>query len=112
MRRLLVISLPILLLWIFNSCSSTRPSSKKAEATKPPAPESEALLPQDSSITIGKLDNGVTYYIRKNQKPEKRAELRLVINAGSILEDDDQRLLQFIGAVDRELQGVIAARPL
>ena len=31
------------------------------------------------------------YYIRENHKPEKRAELRLVVNAGSVLEDDDQR---------------------
>ncbi len=48
-------------------------------------------LPIDSQITIGKLDNGLTYYIRKNQKPENRAELRLAVNAGSILEDDSQQ---------------------
>jgi zinc protease len=36
------------------------------------------------------LDNGFTYYIRKNTKPENRLELRLAVNAGSILEDDDQ----------------------
>ena len=35
--------------------------------------------------------NGLRYYVRSNSKPEKRAELRLVVNAGSILEDDDQR---------------------
>ncbi len=34
--------------------------------------------------------NGLRYLIRVNTKPEKRAELRLVVNAGSILEDDDQ----------------------
>ncbi len=48
-------------------------------------------LPVDAKITIGKLDNGLKYYIRVNQKPENRAELRLVVNAGSILEDDDQQ---------------------
>ncbi len=48
-------------------------------------------LPTDSKITIGKLDNGITYYIRENKKPENRAELRLAVNAGAILEDDDQR---------------------
>ncbi len=47
-------------------------------------------LPVDSSVTIGTLPNGLRYYIRKNAKPEKRAELRLVVNAGSILEDPDQ----------------------
>ena len=37
------------------------------------------------------MKNGLTYYIRTNAKPEKRAELRLIVNAGSVLEDDDQR---------------------
>jgi hypothetical protein len=42
----------------------------------------------DPAVTIGKLSNGMRYYIRNNKKPEKRAELRLVVKAGSILEDD------------------------
>ncbi len=45
----------------------------------------------DSSVITGMLSNGMKYYIRTNRKPEKRAELRLVVNAGSVLEDDDQR---------------------
>ncbi len=49
------------------------------------------ILPSDQNVTIGKLENGLTYYIRQNNKPEKRAELRLVVNAGSVLEDEDQR---------------------
>jgi zinc protease len=48
-------------------------------------------LPVDKNIRIGKLPNGLTYYIRKNGLPEKRVELRLVVNAGSILENDDQQ---------------------
>ncbi len=47
-------------------------------------------LPIDENIRIGVLDNGLTYYIRKNVKPEKRVEMRLVVNAGSLLEDEDQ----------------------
>lgn len=47
-------------------------------------------VPVDSSILIGKLNNGFTYYIKKNSKPEKRVELRLAVNAGSVLEDTDQ----------------------
>jgi zinc protease len=47
-------------------------------------------LPIDSNVTIGKLENGLTYYIRQNKKPEKRVFLRLVLNAGSILEDENQ----------------------
>jgi zinc protease len=48
-------------------------------------------LPTDPHVKVGKLANGLTYYIRKNVKPEKKVELRLVVNAGSILEDDDQQ---------------------
>ena len=48
-------------------------------------------IPVDPSIRIGKLSNGLTYYILQNSKPENKVELRLVINAGSILEDEDQQ---------------------
>jgi len=48
-------------------------------------------LPVDPSVKIGKLPNGLTYYIRKNVKPEKKVELRLAVNAGSILEDNEQQ---------------------
>ncbi|MBI1765088.1 MAG: insulinase family protein [Acidobacteria bacterium] len=55
------------------------------------APALSQQMPVDPQITIGKLSNGVRYYIRANKKPEKRAELRLVVKAGSILEEDDQQ---------------------
>ncbi len=48
-------------------------------------------LPVDPKVKIGKLENGLTYYIRQNKKPEQKVELRLVVNAGAINEDDDQR---------------------
>ena len=41
-------------------------------------------------VREGRLPNGLSYYIRQNARPQGRAELRLVVNAGSILEDDDQ----------------------
>lgn len=47
-------------------------------------------LPVDEKVKIGKLKNGLTYYIRQNQKPAKRIELRLAVNAGSILENEEQ----------------------
>lgn len=47
-------------------------------------------IPVDPKITTGTLDNGLKYYIRENKKPEKRAFLRLVVKAGSILENDNQ----------------------
>jgi zinc protease len=55
------------------------------------APSLTDRIPVESPITIGHLPNGLTYYIRANKKPEKRAELRLVVKAGSVLEDDDQQ---------------------
>lgn len=47
-------------------------------------------VPVDENVLIGKLENGLTYYIRKNATPENFAQLRLVIKAGSVLEDDNQ----------------------
>jgi len=51
---------------------------------------SQDRIPLDPAITTGTLDNGLSYMIRANDTPDNRAELRLVLNAGSILEDDDQ----------------------
>ncbi len=47
-------------------------------------------MPVDPKITVGELANGLRYYIRENREPANRAELRLVVNAGSVLEDEDQ----------------------
>lgn len=55
----------------------------KEEVESPP-------IPIDPSVKIGKLSNGLTYYIKNNGKPADKVELRLAVNAGSILEDDDQ----------------------
>ena len=41
-----------------------------------------APLPVDPNLIQGQLDNGLKYFIKENHKPENRAELRLVINAG------------------------------
>src|SRR5690606_15117703 len=48
-------------------------------------------IPTDPDVKIGKLENGLTYYIRRNPKPENKVELRLAVNAGSVLEDPDQQ---------------------
>ena len=61
-----------------------------AQQPQPAVPAATQPLPVDSKVRIGTLPNGIRYYIRQNAKPEKRAELRLVVNAGSVLEDDDQ----------------------
>jgi zinc protease len=48
-------------------------------------------VPLDPRVRTGMLDNGLVYYIQQNPKPENKVELRLAVNAGSILEDDDQQ---------------------
>ena len=48
-------------------------------------------IPTDPSVRIGTLSNGMKYYIKKNTLPEKKVDFRLAINAGSILEDENQR---------------------
>ena len=47
-------------------------------------------LPNDPAVRTGKLENGLTYYIRHNEKPEKRAEFYLATNVGAIQEEPDQ----------------------
>lgn len=54
-------------------------------------PSANDLIPMDPSVKTGVLPNGMKYYIKKNAKPEKRCELRLALNAGSMLEADDQQ---------------------
>ena len=61
-------------------CLSTIAQAQKKEAPLSPYPDTK----------IGKLSNGITYYIRKNIEPKNRAEMRLVVNAGSVLENDNQ----------------------
>jgi zinc protease len=48
-------------------------------------------IPLDPTVKYGKLENGLTYYIKKNSRPEQRMELRLVVKTGSVTEDDDQK---------------------
>ena len=47
-------------------------------------------LPVDKNVRIGKLDNGLTYYIRHNALPEKRVEFYIAQKVGSILERSEE----------------------
>ena len=47
-------------------------------------------VPIDPAIRIGKLENGLTYYIRHNEEPKERASFYIIQNVGAILEEDDQ----------------------
>src|SRR5436190_67923 len=80
----------LLLITIIAAASGVVALRQQAATVAIQATAAQARMPVDPQITIGKFANGMSYYIRANKKPEKRAELRLVIKAGSILEDDDQ----------------------
>ena len=97
MKRLLAAP-ALLCAFLLTGCSG-------ASYTSPESPSEPALaqienpvvakpssnwIPLDPRILIGTLDNGFSYMIRSNETPENRAELRLVLDAGSILEEDDQ----------------------
>jgi zinc protease len=66
-------------------CVLSMPMAAPGQPVPPDSP-----IPLDSSVTSGSLGNGLRFFIKANRRPEKRAELRLVVNAGSVLEDDDQ----------------------
>jgi len=63
----------------------------RVTSAQTPSTDLNSKLPFDPNVRTGKLPNGLTYYIRHNGKPENRAELRLAVHAGSVLEDDDQQ---------------------
>lgn len=67
------------------------PARPTAPAAAPATLPDTAVLPSDAAVRAGTLPNGMRYYVRRNVKPEKRAELRLVVNVGSVLEDESQR---------------------
>ena len=54
-------------------------------------------IPNDSAVKVGKLENGLTYYIRHNDKPAQRAEFYLATNVGAFQEaDDEEGLAHFL----------------
>ena len=68
--------------------TSTAIAQKDIEEQSKPVDATQ--IPINPDVLTGKLDNGLTYYIQNNGKPEDKVELRLVVNAGSILENDNQ----------------------
>ena len=68
--------------------STTSAKAKPAAAAPQPKP---VLLPVDPAVTVGKLPNGLTYYIRSNSNPKNLAYVFLVNKTGSVLETDAQQ---------------------
>ena len=97
-------SLALYLLLFIMSCTPKAVPPATSDAAPPPPPPPPPLptptinaVPKDPSVRTGTLANGLTYYIKANQKPDNRAELRLAVKAGSMQEDEDQQgLAHFI----------------
>jgi zinc protease len=83
----------LLLAVLATACAAPAPTYTEvpAPAAEDGADASAAPLPLDPEVRIGRLDNGLTYYIRKHDRPKERAQLWLAVDAGSVLEDDDQK---------------------
>lgn len=85
--------LALLAILLATPLAAQQPAKRPASRPAPAGP----ALPADTAVHVGRLPNGLTYYVRHNGYPEHRLELRLVVRAGSILEDNDQRgLAHFI----------------
>ena len=69
---------------IFNAAALLLMAVMTQAQTMPP-------LPMDKAVRMGKLDNGLTYYVRQNGWPEKRVNFYIAQRVGSIQENDDQR---------------------
>jgi zinc protease len=77
--------------WTLVLATCSVATAQRTVTTGPQNAPLTALVPVDPRITVGTLPNGLRYYVRANKQPQGRAELRLVVNAGSVLEEDDQR---------------------
>ena len=72
------------------SAQTPAPGRETTAASVATYPLSQTM-PVDPEVLVGALPNGLRYYVRGNGKPAHQAELRLVVKAGSVLEDNDQQ---------------------
>src|SRR5213593_1920479 len=71
--------------------SAQAPAGRETSAASVASYALSQQMPVDPEVVVGTLPNGLRYYVRPNGKPARRAELRLVVRAGSVLEDNDQQ---------------------
>ena len=90
-RRLFALGLLVALSWTASLVAAQGGAQGQTQPASITSAELAAKLPVDPDVKTGTLPNGLKFYIRRNALPEKRAELRLVVNAGSLLEEDDQQ---------------------
>ena len=86
-RRLAPLAAPFLALWLGACAGGPEPRPGPTPRASDPSP----VLPLEPAVVERTLPNGFTYLIRENGRPENRALLWLVLDAGSMQEDDDQR---------------------
>src|ERR1700716_265682 len=78
--------------------AQTPPAGHETSAASVDSYALSQQMPVDPEVVVGTLPNGLRYYVRANGKPGRRAELRLVVKAGSGLGDDDpQGLGRLVG---------------
>src|SRR5918992_3845578 len=87
---------PLFILALAASPAAQAPAGKTAPQASQPAFAPSEKLPFDSAVTTGTLPNGLTYYIRKNTRPEKRVSLRLAVKAGAGDETGEQQGLAHV----------------
>lgn len=76
---------------VVNTPVLAQKKAAKPKQTAPVTTNQGKSIPNDPLVKIGKLPNGLTYYVRKNTEPKKRAELYLANRIGSLMENDDQQ---------------------
>src|SRR3954468_15443108 len=87
----------------FASAQTPTPAGQETSAASVAKYSLSQQMPVDPAAVLGTLPNGLRYYVRANAKPAHRAELRLVVKAGSVLEDDDQQgLAHFVEHMEFE----------
>jgi zinc protease len=90
-RRVSLLSSAVLVLLLGRPGGAQAPGGATVPDARAKTLALTAAMPVDPAIIRAQLPNGLRYYVRANPKPEKRAELRLIVKAGSILEEDDQQ---------------------
>src|SRR3954454_23384385 len=103
--RLASLSVSVLALTTLVSAQATRttPPGRETSAASVASYTLAQQMPVDPEAVVGALPNGLRYYVRPNGKPARRVELRLVVKAGSVLEDDDQQgLAHFVEHMEFE----------
>src|SRR5689334_13523807 len=95
--------LALLFAWLLATPTAQAPTGRETSAESVASYALSQTMPMDPEALVGTLPNGLRYYVRANEKPARRAELRLVVKAGSVLEDDDQRgLAHFVEHMEFE----------